>query len=164
MTSRRFEPSYDHTQRGPLCCLLYLPAAVMIGVAVTLRQDLILGGILLAAGLFSLLMASAFHFLRINDAGDRLQIRFGPLPLFRRDVRYAEIESVEIGRTTVLDGWGIHRSLQGGWVWNLWGRDCVVLGLASSKLRIGTDDPRGLADFLRDKLGHAASSDGTRSR
>jgi hypothetical protein len=37
-----------------------------------------------------------------------------------------DIGSVEIGRTLHLDGWGIHMSVRGGWVWNLWGRDCVV--------------------------------------
>jgi len=49
--------------------------------------------------------------------------------LFRRTIRYDDIISAEIGRTTILDGWGIHMSLRGGWVWNLWGRDCVVLQL-----------------------------------
>jgi hypothetical protein len=50
-----------------------------------------------------------------------LVIRFGPIPLFRRTVRYADIQKVEVGRTLILDGWGIHFSIRGGWVWNLWG-------------------------------------------
>ena len=54
------------------------------------------------------LLASAFHQLTVEDQGDHLAIRFGPLPLFRRKVRYAEIEKVEVGRTLILDGWGIH--------------------------------------------------------
>ncbi len=40
----------------------------------------------------------------------------GPIPLFRRSVKYEDIISVEIGRTTILDGYGIHKSLRGGWV------------------------------------------------
>lgn len=70
-----------------------------------------------------------------------LAIRFGLVPFFRRTIRYADIESVEVGRTTILDGWGIHSSVRGGWVWNLWARDCVVVHFNNGgTLRIGTDD------------------------
>ena len=79
---------------------------------------------------------------------------FGPLPLFRRTVRYADIEKVEVGRTLLLDGWGIHYSVRGGWVWNLWGRDCVVVHLRKSILRIGTDDAPNLARFIEGKVAH----------
>jgi hypothetical protein len=72
--------------------------------------------------------------------------------LFRRTVRYADIESVEVGRTLILEGWGIHYSIRGGWVWNLWGRDCVVVHLKKGMLRIGTDDAENLAGFLRSKV------------
>lgn len=40
---------------------------------------------------------------------------------------YSNIPKVETGRTLLLDGWGIHMSVRGGWVWNLWGKDCVVV-------------------------------------
>src|SRR5690606_19433444 len=93
---------------------------------------------------------SCFHSLTVEDCDDRLLIRFGPLPLFRRTLSYSEIGSVETGRTTILDGWGIHRSLRGGWVWNLWGRDCGVVHLANGGvLRIGTDDAENLTGFLQ---------------
>ena len=70
-----------------------------------------------------------------------LAIRFGPVPLFRRTVRYTDIEKVEVGRTLILEGWGIHYSIRGGWVWNLWGRDCVVVHFKNGGvLRIATDD------------------------
>jgi hypothetical protein len=51
-----------------------------------------------------------------------------------------------------LDGWGIHMSLRGGWVWNLWGRNCVVLRLRKSILRVGTDDAVNLVEFLNARL------------
>ncbi|MEI6541074.1 MAG: hypothetical protein WCO86_16350, partial [Planctomycetota bacterium] len=73
--------------------------------------------------------------------------------LFRRSIKYADIISAEIGRTTVLDGWGIHMSPRGGWVWNLWGRDCVVLQHRKGILRVGTDDAGNLAAFLNQKIG-----------
>jgi hypothetical protein len=37
----------------------------------------------------------------------------GPLPLFRRTVLYADIAGVEVGRTLIPDGWGIHYSVRG---------------------------------------------------
>jgi hypothetical protein len=94
-------------------------------------------------GLLMLVVAASFHHLTVEDRGDVLAVRFGPLPLFLRTVRYADIQAVEIGRTLRLDGWGIHYSLRGGWVWNLWGRDCVVVRFRDGRtLRIGTDDDR----------------------
>ena len=112
-------------------------------------------GIFIAGGVGLLIafLAPAFHHLTVEDEGDRLAIRFGPLPLFRRTVRYADIEKVEVGRTLILDGWGIHYSIRGGWVWNLWGRDCVVVHLKNGGvLRIGTDDAANLARFLEGKI------------
>jgi hypothetical protein len=107
-----------------------------------------------AVGALIILLAPAFHHLTIMDAGDRLAIRFGPVPLFRRTVRYAAIEIVEVGRTLILDGWGIHFSVRGGWVWNLWGRDCVVVQFRNGGvLRLGTDDAENLARFLEGKIG-----------
>ena len=72
--------------------------------------------IAVAVGIVIALVAPAFHHLVVVDAGDRLTIHFGPVPLFRRTVRYADIERVEVGRTLILDGWGIHYSIRGGWV------------------------------------------------
>jgi len=86
-----------------------------------------------------------------TESGHRLAIRFDPLPLFRTGVRYEDIEGVEVGRTTVLDGWGIHRSLRGGWVWSVWGRECVVVRHRRGVLRVGTDDAANLALFLQGK-------------
>jgi hypothetical protein len=96
-------------------------------------------------------LAASFHHLSVVDEGDVLAIRFGPVPLFRKTVRYAEIDRVEVGRTLLLDGWGIHMSIRGGWVCNLWGRDCVVIYLRKGVLRIGSDDAENLTAFLRKK-------------
>lgn len=143
---------YSHTQRAPLALVLYGFALFnfsMLGVLVVTGQfDPI--GITCLAGVGLLLagLAPGFHTLTVADEGDMLAIRFGPAPYFRRTVRYADLVSVEVGRTHWLDGWGIHLSIRGGSVWNLWGRDCVVLHLRNDVLRIGTDDAENLARFL----------------
>jgi hypothetical protein len=145
-------PGYSHTQKAPLCLILYGSALLCFGLAWMVGSAP--GSFIAAAvGLIIALLAPAFHHLTVEDQGDRLAIRFGPLPLFGRTVRYDDIEKVEVGRTLVLDGWGIHYSLRGGWVWNLWGRDCVVLHLKNGgMLRIGTDDAAKLARFLEGKV------------
>ncbi|MEJ7594231.1 MAG: hypothetical protein WKF77_22060 [Planctomycetaceae bacterium] len=81
-----------------------------------------------------------------------MSIAFGPIRLCQRSVLYEDIISVDTGRTTFLDGWGIHLSMKGGWLWNLWGRDCVVLRLRKFILRVGTDDPERLAEFIKVRL------------
>jgi hypothetical protein len=143
---------YCHTQKAPLCLILYASAALCLALAWAVGSPP--GNfIAVAVGAVIVLLAPAFHHLAVVDRGDRLAICFGPVPLFRRTVRYADIESVEVGRTLILDGWGIHYSIRGGWVWNPWGRDCAVVHLKNGGiLRIGTDDAPNLACFLEGKI------------
>jgi hypothetical protein len=143
---------YSHTQKAPLCLILYGSALACFVLAWIIGDT---PGIYIGSGvgLLIALIAPAFHHLTVADQGDELAIRFGPVPLFRRTVKYAEIEKVEVGRTLILEGWGIHYSIRGGWVWNLWGRDCVVVGFKDGGvLRIGTDDAEGLARFLESRI------------
>ena len=144
---------YLHTQKSPTCLILYGSALACIAIAWAVGSPP--GNwIAVSAALLIVLLAPAFHHLTVVDVGERLAIRFGPLPLFHRKVRYSDIEKVEVGRTLILDGWGIHYSFRGGWVWNLWGRDCVVVRLKhGGVLRIGTDDAEMLARFLEGKIG-----------
>jgi hypothetical protein len=150
--------SYQHRQRAPLCIGLYLVGITMLGVTFAVQGVPALGTVLPLVGLSMLVLAASFHYLAVEDEVDRLAIRFGPLPLFRRSVRYDEILSVETGRTLFIEGWGIHMSPRGGWVWNLWGYDCVVLHFAKGTLRIGTDDAANLAEFIRSRIGHPSAT------
>ena len=144
--------SYRHVQHAPLCLLLYILAIVFLVTGLVLKSEPPISWLFPPIGLLMLVLAASFHHLTVEDQIDRLSIRFGPIPLFRRTIRYDDIISAEIGRTTILDGWGIHMSLRGGWVWNLWGRDCVVLQLRKGILRVGTADAENLADFVNQKI------------
>lgn len=149
--------AYVHTQKASLCLIVYGAAIAMLVGAWCARAERPITLILAGSSMVMVLLASAFHHLTVEDQGDRLAIRFGPVPLFRRTVRYTDIEKVEVGRTLILDGWGIHMSIRGGWVWNLWGRDCVVVHFKSgSVLRIGTDDAENLADYLKSRIAGAS--------
>jgi len=154
----RSRPSYEHTQTGGISWLLAglglaflaLSAWVALGQPITPEGGepaaaLAVGG----AGALLLLSAAAFHRLRVRDGGEALEIAFGPLPLFARRVPYAAIRSVRPGRTSLIDGWGIHWVPWRGWTWNLSGFTCVVLELEGGRrLRIGTDDPGRLVAWL----------------
>jgi hypothetical protein len=139
---------YRHRQHAPLCLLIYVPAVVLLVTSLTRPPEFPINVVLLASSGLLFALGAAFHHLTVEDLGEQLLIRFGPLPLFARRINIAEIESVAVGRTTILDGWGIHKSLRGGWVWNLWGRDCVELELRRGILRVGTDQPEQLASYL----------------
>ncbi len=82
-----------------------------------------------------------------------LAIRYGPLPLFWRRLLYASITAAEAARSDWLDGGGIHYMPGRGWIYNLWGRDCVKLHLVDKKVRIGTNDVEGLLRFVKTKVG-----------
>jgi hypothetical protein len=145
--------SYKHVQYAPLCLLLYVLAVVFVALGWVLKYEQPFPWLFPLIGMAMFSGAGSFHYLKVEDHRDRLSISFGPIPLFRQSVRYEDILSAEIGRTTILDGWGIHLSLRGGWVWNLWGRDCVVLQLRTGVLRIGTDDAKMLAAFVSRNIG-----------
>ena len=146
-------PTYSHTQEAPLWMILFgssIPCFVLAWIA---REQPVVLAVMIVAALLLVLVGLAFHHLTVEDEGDRLAVRFGPLPFMETSVRYDDIQQVEVGRTTILDGWGIHRNPWHGWIWNLWGRDCVVIHRQRGVLRVGSDDTENLAEFLRGKMG-----------
>ncbi len=146
-----FTVTYHHTQKGPWGLLCYAFAAAFLVAAIYLPV-LALQITFLVTALFMLLLGASLGNLTVEDEGDQLAIHFGPVPLFRKRISYDDILEVEQARTTFLEGWGIHWSPGGGWVWNIWGYDCVVLRLKRGTLKVGTDDAEGLADFLKTRI------------
>jgi hypothetical protein len=147
--------TYHHTQAGPWGLVLIAFGLLMVGISWFARREPVVLVICPATGALFLVLAAMFHDLTVSDEGDHLTVRFGPLPVARRTIFYADVREVEVGRTLVMDGWGIHMSVRGGWVWNVWGRDCVIISLERSVLRVGTDDAAELAAFLKARIGRA---------
>jgi hypothetical protein len=133
--------TYYHSQKGPWWLLLYILTAVF-ATAAWFSPVPALQITFLVTGLFMFLLGLSFHHLTVAAEGGQLAIYFGPLPLFRKRIWYDDIIDAEKGRTTFLDGWGIHWSPWGGWVWRL----------KRGKLKIGTDDADGLAGFLKTRI------------
>jgi hypothetical protein len=153
MTTDTKTIGYSHTQNAPLCLLVYALAAVFLALGWFIQDAPPIPWLFPPIGLLMLVVAASFHHLSVLDQGEVLAIRFGPIPLFRNTIRYSDIANVEVGQTLLLDGLGIHRSVRGGWVWNIWGRDCVVVSFKNGgTLRIGTDDAENLAGFLQSRV------------
>jgi hypothetical protein len=144
---------YDHTQHAPMYWLVLLPAIVIAAIAIIVPNDiyvaipmLLVSGVLVAT-------AMSFRWLRVVDEGTHLAMRFGPLPLLRKRILYANIVAAVRDRSSIIDGWGMHWLPGRGWTYNLSGFDCVRLTLkGGGTARIGTDDPDGLTQFLQQKL------------
>jgi hypothetical protein len=145
------QPEYEHTQWAPMCWIILLPPlAILLLAGILSGGDVVVPFFLV--GLLLTVIAFSFRSLRVVDEGDALAIRFGPIPLFRKRIPYADIQAAERDRSSVIDGWGIHWVPGRGWTYNLWGFDCVRLALTGgSTIRVGTDDPDGLASFLERK-------------
>jgi len=143
---------YEHTQRAPLYLLLLAVSAIMgfagifSGGAPPASIGLMLMSVLFAV------IAACFAHLTVRDQVDKLAVRFGPVPLFGWSARWEDIESAEIGRSMWIDGWGIHWLPGRGMTINIWGLDCVVLRIKGRIVRIGTDDPEGLAEYVQQRI------------
>jgi len=155
---------YEHRQYGAWWVMFVvlalglfgLTAALIASEGIKLHVALMMSG----TGAFFLVVASMLGYLDVRDEGDRLSVRFGPLPLFGTSIRYEDIESVAPTRTTMLHGFGVH-GLPGLFlVLNIWGFDAVQLRMRrrhaiwfAKTVIIGTDDLDELLALLQDKVG-----------
>ena len=91
--------------------------------------------------------ALLFYALTVEIDGTHLTFRFG-VGLIRKRIPLTEIVEVQPVRNSWLYGWGIHRTPHGG-LYNVSGWDAVEITLTSGqRLRLGTDEPRRLAQVL----------------
>ena len=147
---------YHHVQKAPWYLLLIVIGVGQIVFAAILPVTNVIRLVLGVSSGVLLLLSLAFKQMTVFEENEELAVQFGPLPILRRRLPFSEMESVARGRTTILDGWGVHLSPRGGWTWNIWGRDCVTVRLRGNRIiHIGTDDPEGLEAFLKSRLGNA---------
>ncbi|MCA9232105.1 MAG: hypothetical protein KDA57_15760 [Planctomycetales bacterium] len=143
---------YLHTQKGQLHNSCHVVAAVLLVSAWFLRAELVVSVVLGATGVLMVALAYCFRSLTVFDDGDRLALRFGPIPLFRKSIAYSDITSVDAGKSSIIDGWGIHYVPGRGWTYNLWGFGCAVVHQGKKVIRIGSDDVENLVSFLNRKI------------
>ena len=142
---------YAHTQQGVLQPILLALAGICLGSAFLMRAappyQII---IFMAAAIVCVVLSFTSSHLTVRDEGDYLSVRFGPIPLFKKSIPYAEITAAGKCRSHFISGWGIHRTSK-GWLWNIGGFDCVRIEMGTKSMLIGTDDSDGLVVFLRSK-------------
>ena len=142
---------YEHVQHGWLHIIFWAVAAVMVAGASLASSSRAAEGFALAvAGVF-VLCAHVRHAHRAGRRGPP-RLALGPVPVFGTLIRYADLTAVEPGRTSIIDGWGIHYIPWRGWTYNLWGFGCVKLTLGKRVIRVGSDDVENLAAFLKTKI------------
>lgn len=146
-------PAYLHAQTGPWGLVLLAFGLGLFATAVVSRSEAAAVWICSPIGLLFLTLAGAFHHLTVEDTGDGLSVRFGPLPICRTTIAYHDVRAVEPDRSLLIESWGIHMSPRGGWVWNIWGRDCVAIYRETGVIRVGTDDLANLVEHLRQRMG-----------
>lgn len=143
---------YAHTQRSlPLLLLLGVAGAgTLAALAFPAARTIPFGARLAIVASAAAMVVSGLLFtsLTIVVDGERLTWHFGA-GVARRSVPRAEIVSVEPARTTWLEGWGIHFTGR-GWLYNVGGRDAVLVTLRGGKrFLLGTDEAGALAAALR---------------
>lgn len=139
---------YDHTQHAPLPYILHAVGLLFLILAVLSRQETAALLAFSTAGFFLIAAGLAFGNLRVRDEETFLAVRFGPLGLFGTNIPYDAMTDVAPARSSPIDGWGIHYLPGRGWIYNLWGFDCVKITLGDKVVRVGTDDMENLMAFL----------------
>lgn len=142
---------YNHTQKAPVAYLV-LPIVAVIFACATLAQGPLQGLFGLCLACLLLILFFSFRYLNVRQEKDHLAIRFGPIPLFKRSIPYAQMTGVEKCRSDFIDGGGIHYIPGRGWIYNLWGGDCVKIHLGEHYVRVGSDAIDGLYEHLREQI------------
>ena len=136
---------YEHTQRGTVVVVCFFVAAAVFLFLQALipapRFVLVVAAGVLVLGVF------LFCSLTVRITDRALRWHFGP-GLIHKQVPLSEIQGVQITRTRLLYGWGIHLTPK-GWLYNVSGFQAVVVRLKSGKqFLLGTDEPERLQAAL----------------
>lgn len=137
---------YQHSQSWPpafaiLLCCWWIP--VVLGPA---RDDI--GRVLPVLGLLLVVTMLYVGFLRLSVTVTHAEVHLAyTLGRPRRRIDRGRIISAVPHRIPWWYGFGIRRTPK-GWMWNVWGRNTVLITLTDSQFLIGTDDPEGLSAAL----------------
>ncbi len=143
---------YEHTQRGTV-----IQAALLIGAVVCFGLSRLLPAppfVVPMVLVVFVVCAYMFSSLTIHITDRALHWCFGP-GMFRKALSLEDIKGVEVTRTTLLDGWGIHKTSR-GWLYNVSGFDAVLITLYGGKgILLGTDEPERLRNAIVRAIGRS---------
>ncbi|MFP4173658.1 MAG: hypothetical protein ACLFV4_12175 [Candidatus Hydrogenedentota bacterium] len=137
---------YKHRQPATL-----LHVTFGVGLAVSIGAFMLAPESRLGAGAAAAMLAVGaflFHALTVEVSRNEVVAAFGP-GLIRKRFRIDDIKEVKPVRNPWYYGWGI-RLIPHGWMFNVSGLEAVEMHLKNGKkFRIGTDDPQGLTEAIR---------------
>jgi hypothetical protein len=137
--------AYEHTQHGwPIRIAFGVTAVAFLALPAMQPLDQTAPRAALVAGAaVAVALGLLWSRMTISVDGDRLRWSFGPgWPRF--SLPLAEVQSVEVTRTTFWQGVGIHRT-RSGWVYNVAAGDAVLVTRTNGKrMLLGSDEPRRL--------------------
>lgn len=144
---------YQRTQHGPWGWILLLIGLLQVGVGTGLAggAESGIGYLLIGVGSTLIAAAACFATLTISGKPDGLIVNFGPFPLISFRIPLDQIRGCGQERSRWIDGWGIHWTPGRGWLYNVWGYDCIRLDLDGRSVRLGTGDPAGLMAWLAER-------------
>jgi hypothetical protein len=151
--------AYATREWSLFCFLPYLSSIAFIGVGIMAAwaAEARLAGFLLAGGVVFALVGLSFQYLVIRAKGDGISICFGPLPLVRTQVSFADIRKVERGRLAFVGGvdpkrfsWRLRRADRA--IWSVGGREFVMIHRQHDAIRVVTRDADNLARFLECRI------------
>lgn len=145
--------TYSRTQKAWYPFPVFAAAAVLLLVA--------LGGsgaesvwVWLSVGILVLLLWIVITFSRLSVSveGGTITAAFGPgWP--KKVIPLSDVVAVETVRNSWWYGWGIRLLPGGSWMYNVSGLDAVEIERRDdTRFRIGTDDPKGLLQAIRDAM------------
>lgn len=150
-------PTYTHTQTGG-AILGGLGFCGLIAIVVYLLN--MSHPVILAVLIPLIICAVLFCSLTIQIHGHSLEWSFGP-GLISKKVALRRIASAEPVQSSWINGWGIHYTRGGGWLYNVSGFDAVQITMKDGKrFRLGTDEPEALTAAIRSQLPLKGSAEG----
>ena len=139
---------YHHRQwANPLIFILGLGMIFCLTLALQ-NIEIILS---ISIALILLITGIIFSQLSIEVTDQELRWKFG-LGLIQHRVKLSEIETVEITRTRLIQGWGIHLTDR-GWLYNVDRLQAVAIKLKNhQQFLLGTDEPQQLVSAIEMQL------------
>jgi hypothetical protein len=140
---------YEHTQIGHIIIWTVLAIILIANGGFTGHR-----GPPVIVSIILLVCLLLFYRLKITIEDQTLCASFGA-GVIRKKVRLSEIVGCEPIRIRWWYGWGIHLTPY-GWLYNVSGFDAVAIKLRDGKkLALGTNDPHGLTNAIRDSITRA---------
>ncbi len=147
---------YKHTQTGWVMLVSLIAGMPLIGFTMVYMANSLLGDTRLIwanVSVLAVLTIAALLFCKLTVVVDDRSVKasFGP-GVIKKSIPLDDIESCGAVRNRWWYGWGIHWTPK-GWLYNVSGMEAVELRLKNGKrIRIGTDEPRELEEFIKGKM------------